>query len=115
MATQPPVPLGPLTPPLLTTYHPPAWNPTCGWEPTTPGTPCGDPATWHILWTTTPRPTGGPPATFVCDPHMATANNRFTYTDRHTVSSGCDMPGASWSTDELRCAPTAETTGETTP
>jgi hypothetical protein len=107
-ATPRPAPSAPLPPPVLTTYHPPAWNPTCGWEPTT-GTACGQPATWHVLWTTTPHPhTGGAPATFYCTPHMNTANTRFAYTDRHRTSSGCDMPDADWSFDELRCAPTAE-------
>ncbi|WP_037649794.1 hypothetical protein [Streptomyces flavidovirens] len=58
---------------------------------------CGVPATWHIAWDA--QMENG----LACDQHMAEAQQRFAYFDRHPISPDCGMPNAHWFFELKRC------------
>jgi hypothetical protein len=62
---------------------------------TNPNPGCGAPGTWHIAWDKTRQ-------SISCDRHMAVAQTRWLYLDRHPLSPDCGMPNATWLPE--RCA-----------
>lgn len=70
----------------------------CSYSPgDTDATTCPKPATWHIAWDADLE--NG----LACDEHMAEAERRWVYVDRHHVGHDCSMPGSTWYFEEKRC------------
>ncbi|MFF7851891.1 hypothetical protein ACFZDF_30530 [Streptomyces sp. NPDC007910] len=63
----------------------------CAYKPIGATGVCGKPPTWHVMW----EPSSGYNS-LTCDEHMALAQRRWVYADRHPMGPDCTMPGALW-------------------
>lgn len=87
----------PITPPLHGN-QPPSPTPLCAsLLLSLDGTPCSEPAVWHIRWNRSGD------AGLACQPHMDQITAAYAWYDRHHASPACSAADVTWGAG--RCAP----------
>ncbi|MEU3282897.1 hypothetical protein [Streptomyces antibioticus] len=71
-------------------------DPRCGSRDTDDSPTCGAPAAWHVAWHFKPEAK----FSLLCDQHLAEAQTKFVYADRHPAEIVCDMPGTGWARED---------------